>query len=212
MAVSRRLRYEVLLRDNHTCRYCGATAPDVKLTVDHVLPVALGGGDEPSNLAAACSECNGGKSASTPGAPTVAAVAADADRWAAALKEAARRRAERAERTKKWSEVFAKWWEQHTGQRHDLWCRCDGRHVDCAFALPLDWRYTLEEMRVAGLESRDLVQAVSHTFSRDFYVRSRWRYFCGTAWGLLKAHQEEAASLLADGPPHAWRNSMDGTP
>jgi 5-methylcytosine-specific restriction endonuclease McrA len=24
MAVSKRLRYEIMLRDNHTCRYCGA--------------------------------------------------------------------------------------------------------------------------------------------------------------------------------------------
>ena len=28
MAVSKRLRYEILRRDNHTCRYCGASAPD----------------------------------------------------------------------------------------------------------------------------------------------------------------------------------------
>ena len=39
MAVSKRTRYEVLRRDNHACRYCGASAPDAKLTVDHVLPV-----------------------------------------------------------------------------------------------------------------------------------------------------------------------------
>lgn len=59
MAVSKRLRYEILRRDNHTCRYCGATAPDVKLTVDHVVPVALGGSDVPTNLVAACDACNG---------------------------------------------------------------------------------------------------------------------------------------------------------
>ena len=40
MAVSKRLRYEVLRRDNHTCRYCGAQAPDVKLTVDNMAPYA----------------------------------------------------------------------------------------------------------------------------------------------------------------------------
>lgn len=36
MAVSKRLRYEILRRGNHTCRYCGASAPDVPLRVDHV--------------------------------------------------------------------------------------------------------------------------------------------------------------------------------
>ncbi|MGC7224589.1 HNH endonuclease, partial [Mycobacteroides abscessus subsp. massiliense] len=50
MAVTKRLRYEVLRRDNYSCRYCGRSAPEVKLTVDHVVPVALGGsvrGGEP---------------------------------------------------------------------------------------------------------------------------------------------------------------------
>ena len=56
MAVSKRTRFEVLRRDNHTCRYCGQSAPDVKLTVDHVLPVALGGHDDPTNLVAACKD------------------------------------------------------------------------------------------------------------------------------------------------------------
>ena len=41
MALSKRLRYEILRRDNHTCRYCGASAPDVTLTVDHVVPCLL---------------------------------------------------------------------------------------------------------------------------------------------------------------------------
>lgn len=61
MAVSRRLRFEVLRRDGHACRYCGRTAPEVQLTIDHVMPVALGGHDDLANLAAACSECNSGK-------------------------------------------------------------------------------------------------------------------------------------------------------
>lgn len=44
MSVSKRLRFEVLRRDNHTCRYCGSSAPEVKLTIDHVVPVALAEG------------------------------------------------------------------------------------------------------------------------------------------------------------------------
>jgi 5-methylcytosine-specific restriction endonuclease McrA len=70
MTVSKRARYEVLRRDNHTCRYCGGKAPDVALTVDHVTPVALGGTDGPGNLVAACRDCNAGKAASHPDAAT----------------------------------------------------------------------------------------------------------------------------------------------
>jgi hypothetical protein len=92
VAVSKRVRYEVLRRDNHTCRYCGGIAPDVTLTVDHVIPVALGGSDDPSNLVAACRDCNAGKTSTSPGAPLVEQVSNDAIRWAAAIKQAAEER------------------------------------------------------------------------------------------------------------------------
>lgn len=89
MTVSRRLRFEILRRDGHACRYCGAMAPDVKLTVDHVIPVALGGSDEPPNLVTACVDCNNGKASVHPGSDLVADVAADALRWSRALAAAA---------------------------------------------------------------------------------------------------------------------------
>lgn len=41
MAVSKRLRFEILRRDNFQCRYCGAKAPDATLAVDHVTPKEL---------------------------------------------------------------------------------------------------------------------------------------------------------------------------
>lgn len=59
--MSPRLRFAILSRDHFTCRYCGRSAPDVELQVDHVLPVAAGGTDSPENLVAACWECNQGK-------------------------------------------------------------------------------------------------------------------------------------------------------
>jgi hypothetical protein len=83
MAVSKRLRYEVLRRDNHACRYCGATAPDVKLNVDHVIPTSLGGPDKPANLVTACADCNAGKTSSMPNAMAVADVEQETFRQAA---------------------------------------------------------------------------------------------------------------------------------
>lgn len=71
MAVTKRVRFEVLRRDNHTCQYCGAKAPDVVLHIDHVMPVALGGDDKPGNLLAACKDCNTGKASITPDSPLV---------------------------------------------------------------------------------------------------------------------------------------------
>jgi hypothetical protein len=93
MAVSKRLRYEILRRDNHACRYCGATAPDVKLNVDHVIPTSLGGSDAPTNLVTACADCNGGKTSSMPNAMPVADVSQENFQRAAALhREAESRR------------------------------------------------------------------------------------------------------------------------
>lgn len=62
MAVSLRIRFEVFKRDAFTCRYCGRTTPSVVLEVDHIVPVAGGGSDDPTNLATSCWECNRGKS------------------------------------------------------------------------------------------------------------------------------------------------------
>lgn len=63
IAVPARLRFEVFKRDKFTCKYCGATAPDVVLQADHIRPVADGGGNEILNLITSCAQCNGGKGA-----------------------------------------------------------------------------------------------------------------------------------------------------
>lgn len=62
MSLSKRLRFEVLKRDGFRCRYCGASSLSVLLHVDHVIPRAEGGTDDPENLMTACAPCNLGKS------------------------------------------------------------------------------------------------------------------------------------------------------
>lgn len=66
MAVSKRTRYLVLRRDNFCCRYCGLPAGVAQLHIDHVIPRAAGGTDDPSNLTAACADCNLGKTDHAP--------------------------------------------------------------------------------------------------------------------------------------------------
>lgn len=56
------LRFSVLERCGFRCVYCGASAKDgATLEVDHVIPVAKGGDNDPANLEAACFACNRGK-------------------------------------------------------------------------------------------------------------------------------------------------------
>lgn len=57
-----RLRTLVYRRDGYACVLCGAD--DVtRLTIDHRIPVALGGTIEPSNLRTLCKSCNSAKGA-----------------------------------------------------------------------------------------------------------------------------------------------------
>lgn len=64
-SIPKKTRFEVFKRDKFTCQYCGRSAPDVILEVDHIDPVANGGSNDVLNLVTACSECNRGKGART---------------------------------------------------------------------------------------------------------------------------------------------------
>lgn len=61
--IPKKLRFEVFKRDSFKCQYCGKSAPEVVLHVDHIKPVAEGGTDEITNLITACDDCNLGKGA-----------------------------------------------------------------------------------------------------------------------------------------------------
>ena len=60
--ISPSLRFDVLEKDNFTCQYCGVKAPEVKIEIDHIIPISKDGTNEIENLTTACFECNVGKS------------------------------------------------------------------------------------------------------------------------------------------------------
>lgn len=55
------LRHEVFRRDGHRCLECGATNHEIRLEVDHIIPVSQGGTDELNNLQTLCYKCNQAK-------------------------------------------------------------------------------------------------------------------------------------------------------
>lgn len=61
-SLSKKTRFEVFKRDSFKCQYCGATAPEAVLVVDHIDPVSKDGADEMINYITACQPCNAGKS------------------------------------------------------------------------------------------------------------------------------------------------------
>lgn len=201
MAVSKRLRYEILRRDNHTCRYCGGIAPEVILTVDHVVAVALGGSDDPGNLVAACKDCNSGKSATPVDAPLVANVEQDAMRWAAAMQRATElAHAERDERIEVEKAVLAFWAEaDHYGRKYSEW-------------MPEDWYLSVDRWLDAGLSKEDMLEASHITIygrrKKPTYDEA-WRYFCGICWRMLTERQEAARNLVNTEQPTGEAQDID---
>lgn len=184
MTVSKRTRFEVLKRDNHTCRYCGATAPDVKIHVDHVTPTALGGTDTSDNLVAACVDCNYGKASTSPSAEVVTDVAQDAIRWAAAIKEAAKIEAAQQARHLDYRTRLADYIEHHDGGVGD-------------FPVPFNWEQSAIAFFEAGLPIETLLDCVDVAMEAyGVYSRNRFRYMCGVAWKRVAKLQDIAKSLL----------------
>lgn len=187
MAVSKRLRFEVLRRDNHTCRYCGAAAPDVKITVDHVTPVALGGSDEASNLVASCADCNSGKASVSPDADLVADVDQDALRWARAMAKACEIVGAQFDQATAYVEaVDAEWssWRTAGGDGDDV-----PRPPDWATSVRRWFEYGLPEYVAVGLIEQAMTAPT---------VRNEWRYYCGCCWRKVDDIIEAARGLVEE--------------
>lgn len=186
MAISKRMRYEILRRDNHTCRYCGRAAPAVALTVDHVLPTALGGTDDPRNLVAACPDCNAGKASSNPEEPLLEQVSQDHIRWARAIKQAAALMTEDVQvRHKLNREIDDLWTEFCIGYQGTPWDRPD------------DWAERLDGFRSRGLPQVAIVDAFWIAHSAGHVDKwKRWNYLCGICWKRITEIEDAARALL----------------
>jgi len=67
-SVGQVLQWRTYRRDGYACVYCGRYGGEdgVTLTIDHVMPVELGGSDAVTNLVTACRRCNHDKGAQHP--------------------------------------------------------------------------------------------------------------------------------------------------
>ena len=181
MSVSKALRYQVLRRDGFTCRYCGGKAPDVALRVDHVIPAALGGSDEPANLTTACQDCNSGKAATPPDAATVEQVDQRAFQWAEAMAAiAAEEQQERAG-----LDWFTTTWDGYRYGDKD-----DPRGIP----LPPNWRASLETWLRSGLTRADIEHATATAMGNTKVpVDGVFRYMAGICWRTLERREINAA-------------------
>lgn len=190
--VSKRVRFEVMRRDGFQCRYCGTKVPDTGqgLTIDHVVPVALGGSDDPSNLVTACRDCNAGKTSTSPDSGTVGQVSADALRWAEAMKVAAAELAADQAATDAKVDAFDQEWER--------W-RSAGEPVD----RPHDWRRSIEQFIQTGLPESELARLVEVAMAARVRPSATWAYFCGCCWKVIREMQDRASEIVGRGQPSA---------
>lgn len=199
MGLSKRQRFEILRRDGHRCKYCGRTADEVKITVDHVTPIALGGTNVPENLAAACSDCNNGKSSVPADAAMVAEVADDAMRWAVAWKQASSEMGmESTQKSKAADKVKAR--------LAKLAKESYGRPL----AMPGDAAASVIRWIELGLPIEKINELADYTVSRrNIPLDGKWRYFSGCCWSALRQIEERTRQILGEDDPEP---SADTTP
>lgn len=176
MAVTKRTRFEVLRRDNHTCQYCGAKAPDVTLQIDHVVPVALGGDDKPSNLVTACKDCNGGKSSIPPDSPLVAGLSERAAAYALGMVDKMTRFRADLETLEAYEDEFMERWAQ------------------TKLPLPIDYRASLYRWKQMGIPAKVFdvaVPAAQGKYLRDRYMDADkvFSYAAGVVWTMVNERE-----------------------
>jgi hypothetical protein len=60
-SISGAVQQQIWYRDGWQCMFCGKKVPDIQVTVDHFIPLELGGKNEPSNYISACRQCQKAK-------------------------------------------------------------------------------------------------------------------------------------------------------
>ena len=183
MTINARLRFEILRRDDHTCRYCGAGAPDVKLTVDHVVPRSLGGSDEPTNLVTACLDCNLGKGSSCPDEQIVA----DIDERAQAHKQAQDERlASDSLEHEQLNRIDEKW--------------CHWQHDGDIVPRPTWWRRPVRSY-LQDLVVEDILEMIEVTMNAGHVaIDRRWPYFLG----CCRRRRDERLGTTHPEPADEW--------
>ena len=177
VALSKRTRFEIFKRDGFTCQYCGAQPPEVVLEVDHILPVANGGDNDPMNLVTSCFNCNRGK---TDKQLERTAPRPDADlEWLASQQELAELR--RYQVAKSERETVLK---EIASQLQDTWFYA------------FNSKYAPGEQKLVKL----MMQIPPEVIEKAIYIASdkkpgeyseyQYRYMCGVCWNIVNEKEK----------------------
>ena len=167
MAISKKLRFEILTRDGYACVYCGRDRSEVKLEVDHVIPKSKGGSNDPVNLVSACFDCNRSKSNSLISKAKTADFCVHNSEHVTRMAEAEAAKIKAMRSAKRQFNKLKKEIELHLG----LEINKIGERAIKQF--------------VSRLCPASVLEAAEITSCKNI-SSGRWRYFCGVCWNKIR--------------------------
>lgn len=174
-AITPKTRFDVFKRDGFRCQYCGAHPPGALLHVDHIVPVATGGGDEQDNLVTACERCNLGKG------PRLLSTAP------APLADRAAETAEREAQIRGYAEIMR---DRRERVEADCWAVV-GTLYPAADVIE-SARFRSIKMFVEKLGAPAVIEAAEIAAERGPHSDDRlFKYFCGVCWSLIRSNDGE---------------------
>lgn len=174
-AISKRKRFNIFKRDGFICQYCGQSPPNVKLELDHIMPVSRGGSDDDTNLITACFACNRGKAAGS------------LDNVPPSLVDRLVDETERAEQLDAFNRFLMGKRRKEAAQRAQLarmWSDSIGFSLDDT--QKRQFGVFLNRLPVA--EVMDAIDVVTCSVDRwdEVDAMRAWKYFCGVCWTKIK--------------------------
>ena len=171
-AISKTLRFEIFKRDGFKCQYCGSTPPKAVLHVDHIIPVAKGGGNTDGNLTTACSVCNGGKGVR------------DLTLAPATLAERAAAVAEQEEQLRGFSQIME---AQRLRIDADVWTMVRSLYGEETDSINRSIYQSIKTIlaRIPMHQCREAAEIALAKYHPR--LRSFFPYFCGICWRMIKA-------------------------
>lgn len=171
-AISKKTRFETFKRDGFKCQYCGAHPPSAVLHVDHIVPVADGGGNEDTNLVTACDRCNLGKSANS-----LKSIPASLSTRAAEV-------ADREAQLRGYSEVMT----AHRERVYDDCWQVANIFVEHFMldGIRNDWFLSIRHF-VERIGVHECIQSMELATARNLRTHGKcFRYFCGICWNRIR--------------------------
>lgn len=171
-SISKKVRFEIFKRDNFCCAYCGQRPPQTTLEVDHIHPVAEGGGNDDNNLITSCFECNRGKSA----------------RLLTSIPESL---SEKAKRIKECEDQLAEYRKiinsQNDRIESDCWIVVRAIFDEDTKSIRKDWFSSIKRF-VSSLELEDVIEAADIAASKKHFYSDikKFHYFCDICWNKIK--------------------------